>query len=236
MKDFFVWDVKASTYLLAFGLLVFSACESPAELDVVLGSEEEFSIDEETIKEIWYSPEWRSIVELRNESLNIISQAVGRGVTKEELKDAIAIDRNSEQAINLDNLVFQDPQRKEEFRNSTLIARKAFVDKYPQILTISSNEDNECSLTHAQSHSIIDNIDVVLEQHEHYYTLGKNMEGVDPELPPCGSWWQVGKLMACAAGASFGCAGGGPAGLVLCGWGCWCMLCNENSAVADAIC
>jgi hypothetical protein len=49
----------------------------------------------------------------------------------------------------------------------------------------------------------------------------------------CGSYWQQVKLAACASGCSFATAG---IGTPLCGWACWCMLCNENSDVADIIC
>ena len=47
----------------------------------------------------------------------------------------------------------------------------------------------------------------------------------------CGSRWQQVILLACMAAAGSTCG----AVAALCGWGCWCMLCTENSAVFDAM-
>ena len=55
---------------------------------------------------------------------------------------------------------------------------------------------------------------------------------VEPEIV-CGSYWQQVKLAACSGTCGIATAG---AASVLCLWGCWCMLCTENSAVYDAIC
>ena len=230
--------MKISCFIFAVFVLLIAGCsESVTELEPNL-NEEKVTIDEKMIKEMWQSPEWRAMMDIKRESLEFISQAIERGVTKEELKAAIATDFNLEGANSrFDDLVFQDPNTVDELRNSILGARKAFVDKYPQILTINLNEvldeDGRCELTHDQSYRMIDNIDIVLEEHDSRYSLYKG--GVD-DLPPCGSWWNVAKLVSCATLASFGCGPGGPAALTLCGWGCWCMLCTENSALANAIC
>ena len=218
---------------------MFAACESPAELDTVIeNSDQEISIDEETIKEMWYSPEWQRIVDQRRESLEFISQAIERGITKQELKYALKTDLNSQGvSSNFDDLVFPDSDTTERFRNSISESRKAFVDKYPQILTIEPDGNAECDLTENQTYRVIDNIDAILEQHDRRYALNKTTGTNCPECgdnPPeivCGSWWNIARLIACNGLASF-C--GGPT-VVLCAWGCWCEFCDQ-STVGGWIC
>ena len=185
---------------------------------------------------MWYSPEWQNVMDQRRKSLEFISQAIERGVTTQELKDALKTDLSSQGASsNFDDLVFPDSDTKEKFRNSISKSRKAFVDKYPQILTIQSNDNADCDLTENQTYSVIDNVDVILEQSLYTGVQRKTHDdGLDgiSSPPPCGSWWNVAKLAGCNALASF-C--GGPT-VVLCAWGCWCQFCNENSTVAEWIC
>ncbi len=116
---------------------------------------------------------------------------------------------------------------KERFQESVFNAHNAFINKYPKILKIDVHDMADCDLTESQTHDIIDNID----QHDRHIALSKTFDD-RPEITR-GGWGNLGKLLVCNAIASFGC--GGPPGLILCGWGCWCMFCQQ-SAVGGWIC
>ena len=182
---------------------------------------------------MWYSPEWAHIVSLRTEALEYISEALKRGVTKEELKAAVAHGMKESSTASVDALVFAgSDETAKDFRKAIVEANEAFLQKYPVLLTLDlASEEGTCALTPARIDGVIDNVDAILADQKAsalYKSSGRT--------PPCGSWWQVAKLLACAATAGVVCAPGGPGGLLFCGWGCWCMLCNENSDLADLMC
>lgn len=104
------------------------------------------------------------------------------------------------------------------------------VSVYPVLLKLAEEEDRPCAIADQESVArFFDRLESdALESGDPFTS---NLASVIADEPVCGSHWQQAKLLACSAAASF-C---GPTAL-LCGWGCWCMLCGDNSAVADAIC
>lgn len=122
-------------------------------------------------------------------------------------------------------VIFNDYCEGEFYVERLTNATKAVYNKFPVLNTITSKGAEELSK------GSIERFYMNISKGELSKSSLEN--GKKSAEPVCGSYWQQVKLLACATGCSFVTAG---VGTPLCGWACWCMLCTENSMVADVIC
>lgn len=216
-------------------MLPVSGCsESVTELEPNLESREEVVIDEETVKEIWYSPEYRRLAELRHQSLGFIKEALDRGVTKAELATALKseielsdLGDSRMNGTNVDDLIFANNREVAEHHRATITAaEQSLIEKYPVLLKLDHDDVS------TRSGCIVkpDEVDWFLANHEAIYvssqnslSYGKTEEG----WPPCGGWVNSLAFAGCMIMAGSFC--GPTVGVfALCTWGCICTTCDDD--------
>ena len=194
--------------------------------DSLIVEEEVLPLSEERSEAIVTSPEATAFFSLYDEWTDRVEAAVERGVSVSEMQ-ALA----SQQSDDLNVILFGSQANADMFveRKQGVINR--LMKAYPELATV----DTEGAVERCEAS------DPILAQN---LVEGLGSRATQPsdtvageaqarqDGPVCGSRWQQVKLLACAAVAGATC---GP-GAALCGWGCWCTLCSENSALADVMC
>ena len=204
-------------------VVILSCSDHKRDMDLLL---DDHQLSEEMCFEIVSSKECQTYFNLRLEFLANVENAIKNGSSVAFLTDlsmAAIMDQDLEPFYNV---IFDDYCEGESYVARLTDATKDLYKKFPVLHTIIPEGAEELSK----------------ESVERFYTniyrneLSKSSlenSGHCKDEPVCGSYWQQVKLLACATACSFATAGVGTA---LCGWACWCMLCSENSAVADVIC
>jgi hypothetical protein len=203
-------------------MVILSCNDQKKEIDLPL---EEHQLSDETCFEIVSSIECQTYLNLRYEFLNNVEKAIRTGSSVSQLTElsmAALIDQDLEPFYNI---IFDDYCEGVSYIARLSEATKALYNKFPILNTIISESPE--ALTKENIEKFYFNINRV----ELRKSSLANNESNDE--PVCGSYWQQVKLIACATGCSFATAG---VATVLCGWACWCMLCSENSVVADTLC
>lgn len=180
---------------------------------------------EDQARVIALSTEATAFLALYDEWKERVEAAKARGVTVDEMKALVASQNNAE----LNAILFGGEASANAFVLRKQAATTQLIKTYPELATVDTRGGVEACKA----------ADPVLTQR---LIEGKEATSTamamqqDESTPTCRSYWQQVKLLACAAAAGITCAPGGPASQAFCGWGCWCMLCTENSAVAEIIC
>jgi hypothetical protein len=205
--------------LLLFGLLLMVGCDSTSNLE----APEILTAEEAEI--IATSANARAVFELYSESLDLLNAAIARGIPAERMGQLYL-----EGSPEFSQLVFGSDEVALQWEERRANALNALVKEFPVLKRLAEDGATACPVTDRES---IKRLFASLESRQS--SVGNvepaNLSASMAEGPVCGSYWQQAKLLACSAAASF-C---GPTAL-LCGWGCWCMLCKDNSAIADTFC
>lgn len=215
--------MKIIGFMVALIIMIILSCsDHKRDMDLLLDDQK---LSDELCYEIVSSKECQAYFNLRYEFLANVGNSIKNGYKVTYLADismAAIRDQNLEQFYNV---FFDNYCEGESYLVRLTDATKSLYKKFPVLNTIISEDTEELSKGN------IERFFINVARSE----LSKSSLGNSGECdePVCGSYWQQVKLLACATGCSFATAG---VGTVLCGWACWCMLCSENSAVADAIC
>jgi len=190
----------------------------PAMAQLVVGS----AISEQEARAIISSPEGRVFIAIAQEPRQKAEAAVARGVKARHLRDLA--DQGDD--IELGRILFGNVRAALAYGRRFEAARTRFLSAYPEIATLSMDSSDGASCAQDEGAATSPSMVMAMWDEE-----DEEPEEYDAEPPTCGSYWQQVKLAACAAAASW-C---GPTSL-LCAWGCWCMLCSENSDLAEVMC
>lgn len=214
---------KAIMLLTIF--IMFTACDRSGLLE-----DSTVKLTEEESYEIVKSDEFQSFIQL-NQSYH---EKIIKLLDDENMVDIFI--ETSISSIKDDDYteyyktVFGSYHNGKLFMNNLQNARDKLFSTFPVISDIKVN--NRVNFTETEILTSLSNISYRASLPENCMkSHSENTE--EEEGPVCGSYWQVVKLAACSAACSGATSG---IGTPLCGWACWCMLCNENSAVADTIC
>ncbi len=223
-------------YQLSFVLLVtllFSQCEneekiskSPEELNI-LSEAESYGIVR--------SEEFQSYVSLRFHFIDLIYIAIQKGHDLETLKKVTIESINTEKNTQFFSVVFGSKQKGLEYINSLEMSRVALYDKYPVLYEVSSQmKSPEVSANFVNM--FYDNLETISKERFVIQKVSKSRVNDPHEYSiTCGSYWKQIKLIGCSGVCGLATPVVGP-GAFLCVWGCWCTLCNDNSAVAEMMC
>ncbi|MEP7163218.1 MAG: hypothetical protein ABI741_00915 [Ferruginibacter sp.] len=211
------------TLLLSFGLLFFG-------LLVRAQSDNSFKLSEEASKELIQSREYQTLIKFQHDFLDIISDHVNKGVSLEFINTVIldAIKTNNYKEVY--QMLFSDYESGDAFFISwgdakrALLTKNLFIEKHMEVFT--------CKTCH---YSLSDQANFFLKNFPFFdknrYPGTTSLSG--KEALPCGSYWNQVKLGVCATACGLSTAG---IGIGLCGWGCWCAFCSQNSSTANIIC
>lgn len=204
-------------------MVILSCSDHKRDMNLLLNDKQ---LSDELCFEIVSSQECQTYFNLRFEFISNVENSIRNGFSVSMLTDlsmAAIMDQDIEPFYNI---IFDDYCEGEAYVARLAEATKALYKKFPVLNTIIPEGAEELSK----------------ENIERFYMNIYNSElskssnviiGQYKDEPVCGSYWQQVKLLACATACSFATVG---VGTVLCGWACWCMLCPENSAVANVIC
>lgn len=204
--------------------LVFLSCW----FFISLVSSAQFSLTEQQSREVLLSPELQTVIQLQNQFLDKISNAVSQGTSIESIRTAAleALQTNNYQTIYL--MLFNSYQSAESFFNSLTAAKANFLRANSFIQQNIGVFTCQTCLT-----PITAEASYFFNNFQAFNSNRVNPGGEDGDPPVCGSNWNKVKLIICTALCSATTAGLGAA---LCGWGCWCTFCTKNSALAAIIC
>ena len=204
----------------------------------LLDQESQLTLSEDASLEILKSSEAQKVITLQDEILFKIKNAVSKGISLKQIESAalraVTSRKDEEEFLKL---VFGSASEGYVFLKQLKLSREEYLNKNPIFLKNTTQIScKECQNTSVQEvKAFFKNINAY-----HKRTFQMIYENsISPyrmelqDIPPCGSYWQQAKLLACVSLCSASTAG---AGLVLCGWACWCMLCPEDSSLAEAIC
>ncbi len=203
-------------------LVIIYSCESKNNNETF----EPVELSEKESFEIVSSLEYKKYMEMRFVFLKRVLFLLNNGYCSDQLTQ-ICIDSVNENKHDVFYETFFGSCDEGENYNAGLIEAKInLLNKFPVLDLMFSEYEGD--MPEIEISNFFNNIEL-------------NYCDVDqPDMIPqkkgevvCGSYWNQVKLAACAGLCSFSTAG---AGTALCGWACWCMLCTENSSVADVIC
>lgn len=193
--------------VVVIAVLALGACERSA----VVAPEPEPELNAltaEQLVEIATASETAALLAISEGFLRRVEAALAAGMTVAELREMRA--QSDDGGLGL--VLFGSAEAADHFRQGLAIATNRVAERFP----------------------VLRDPNLVLDACQPLDIGPVSLEGVGQVSGDtlCGSYWQQVKLAACAVGAQVAC---GP-GYFFCAWGCWCMLCNENSAVADVMC
>ncbi len=231
---------RSAVLAVAFSLAL-SACESgpssPTRPATGAGARagevaDEPEISEERVREIWASDEVQQVLTLQSEFVRRVDAAVERGVAVDEIRAAAtaAVGEGNDDAA-LAELLFESREEADEYVATLQEARFAVTAAFPEVAAAEEDlEPSACALGTGAVDTFFDRFEASRSAQ-----LDPTIDGAAgrTSVPTCGSYWKQIKLLGCAGLCSASTAG---LGTVLCGWGCWCMLCSTNSAVGEAMC
>lgn len=182
-------------------------------------------LSEQESFEIVFSDEYQEYFALKYEFLNRVEAALQNGYSASLLTEISLASINQENHELFYQILFNEYSEGEHYVEELSKAHYNLYNKFPVLNSI--YQDNEGTLSEHQISHFYNNL-----EERGIDIKAITLSSKDKEIV-CGSYWQQVKLLACAGLCGAATAG---AGAVLCGWACWCMLCSENSGVADAIC
>ncbi|WP_124245509.1 hypothetical protein [Cyclonatronum proteinivorum] len=151
---------------------------------------------------------------------------MNKDIAIEELVEVSLLSLNEDDNTAFFEIVFGSYQNGNNFIKKIEKSRDILFEAYPILGNIETS--NRTTFNEGDLQNYFTNLSTGLSDTGGCWALQEDDSG---DGPLCGSNWQIVKLAICAAGCSFT----GP-GVPICGWACWCMLCPENSGLADAIC
>ena len=125
-------------------------------------------------------------------------------------------------------MLFEDPADgttwEASFINRAEIAYADLMGKFPELWSV------------MEQVSEISTCRVSAERVDQFFGKLEYAQGTDEEwsiwdyvFPECGSWWKRTKFTACVMICSWSGSWTPPA-MIMCGWGCWCMLCDKDAS------
>lgn len=217
--------MKSIGLIFALIIIVLLSCsDNKREIELSL---DDFQLSEEVSHEIVSSQEYQTYFNLRYEFLIYVDNAIRNGFSVSFLTDLSIKSIREQENEAIYKAIFNDYFEGESYIERLTDAKEALYWKFPVLNTIISEGAEELSKEN------VEKFYMNISQKEFSKTLLEKGMEVEDDGPVCGSYWQQVKLVACAGVCSFATAG---IGTPLCGWACWCMLCNENSSLADVIC
>lgn len=205
-------------------LIFIYSCEN--KISQLNESFEPIVLSEKESFEIVVSAEFKTYFALRFDFLNRVSDLLNKGYDAEFLSQVCFASINENQHDLFYETFFDSCFEGERYIVELSQAHQNLYNKFPVLQWIGTESDGNLSADDVKEFFL--NIELNLN------------DGISGELIPlkkgqvvCGSYWNQVKLAGCAGLCSVSTAG---AGTALCGWACWCMLCTENSSVADVIC
>ena len=215
--------MKSIGFFAALIFMVLLSCsDHKREMDLLFDGHQ---LSEELCFEIVSSNECQTYFNLRYEFLANVENSIRNGNSVSVLTDLSMAAIRNQKLEPFYNVIFDDFCEGASYVERLTYATKALYKRFPVLKNIIPES------TEGLSKESIESFYMNIYRNELIKSSLGNSEVSDE--PVCGSYWQQVKLLACATGCSFATAGIGTA---LCGWACWCMLCTENSSVADAIC
>lgn len=222
--------------LFSIGTFISSCSEhNNFEEEILIESRNSFP-SETVCSTIVTSNEALTYFDLRRDFINILFDAIDRGIDKDTLKDlSLAASTDTLKMKELIDSLFSTRNEGIVFFDSIYSSLNSFVSEYPIV----------DSLGQLYSIDIEESIDELFDNFNGIYrsygataihssvTGGGFSSHVDDIV--CGSYANQLRLAACAAGCGL-ISGGIPAVAAMCGWACWCTFCTENSVTADVIC
>lgn len=172
------------------------------------------------------SPELVTMVQLQNQFLDKVDNAVKQGNTIESIRTAAFTALQTNNYHSIYTILCGSFANGEAFFNSLASAKRSFVQANPFIeQNLSVFACPTCPTT------IIEEANYFFNNFQPINTY-RISPGADEGPIVCGSHWNKLKLLICAGvcGATTGGLGAG-----LCGWGCWCQFCKK-SALGGIIC
>jgi hypothetical protein len=212
------------TVFLSIVLILFFSCErNKPDLEMPDGK---VVLSEKESYEIVSSPEYQQYMDIKYEFLDRVISLLDSGYTTSFLSGATITSMEEENHDLFYETFFDRPEQGEAYIFALKSAYANLMNTFPVLNMI--NPDNSSYMGEDDVSAFFKTVD----SNRSGYSITKNTHLKNGEIV-CGSYWQQVKLLACVGVCSASTAG---AGAVVCGWSCWCMLCTENSAVADIIC
>ena len=204
---------------------------------------EENGWTEELANELFASEELARLDSLRKDVLDRIDDALDRGVDEEELTDAFkdVLNETHNADSTAGEYLFQSNASADVYEEEVLAAHEALIAAYPLLINDDPDDMEDpdfggifntgapevCEITDESIGDFFAHFDAIYE-HE----TGSSAQEEDAF---CGGWRNQLRLVGCLTLCGVAAPAGG-AVAALCAWGCWCMLCTENSVVANVIC
>lgn len=205
-------------------IVLFNSCDKnkmePNEID------QQIQLSEKESYEIISSKEFIEYFDLRYDFMERAIYLINSGFSAEELTEICLSSIHTGNHDVFYKTFYNSIEEGQEYMLRLNEAHNNLNKKFPVLHQIQTE-----NFTYTQDVQVVS----FFNKLETGYFLGtiENYNTLKSGEVTCGSYWQQVKLAACATGCSFATAG---VATPLCGWACWCMLCNENSEVADLIC
>jgi len=215
MKRFFVISIL---------IFLFNSCDNnKTEMNEI---DPHIQLSEKESYKIVTSKEFREYFDLRYDFLERAIYLINSGISAEKLTEICLSSIFSDEQDVFFKTFYSSTEEGHAYMLQLSEAHNNLYKKFPVLYQIQT-----------ESLSEISDVQVIaffnkLEAGDFYGTID-NYPALKSGEITCGSYWQQVKLAACSTACSFATAG---IGTPLCGWACWCMLCDENSVVADIIC
>ena len=182
---------------------------------------------------MWESPERTYLVGLQLHGIRLISEALSRGVPKDQLAASFQQAASGDPEAS-DELLFDDAEDGEVYRAAILEAKQALLDRFPELQV-----NADCVGTETVCSSASSNQDV-----EHFFgRIGSNgdldsvIEVMEFKLlrqaAPCGGWLGGFGFLKCTAACTSQIANG--IAYAECLWNCLCQYCPDMQGEASTI-
>ncbi|PKD42898.1 hypothetical protein [Rhodohalobacter barkolensis] len=208
-------------------LLILIGCDKKSNFIL---DETTVELTEEQSEIIVNSKEFQKFYSLNLEYFDQIKSSFRKGYTIDQLTEAGIRSYNRNDHKLFYEIIFDSHIKGQEFITELQNARTQLYKKFPILNQVEATKNTDFTDSNIRAFfSKVENS----AQNTNSFMLNTEPEEDEGDTPVCGSSWQQVKVLACSAGC--GVATGG-VGAAICGWGCWCMLCTENSGLADMIC
>lgn len=204
--------------------------------EISIRSDDTDTLTDEQILLIINSKEFKTYFKYKDSIIVLINKAIQRGENIDNIRElALQSLTDSTKEFELSKIIFRDSENGNSFFNNFSKSRDSLFNKFPELELLSQSVEidyeDQINFLFNNFSLISDNVINKKAGFENIFN-NTNYEPITKE-PVCGSYWQQFKLGVCALGCSLTTAGIGTA---LCGWGCWCWFCNENSELSKVIC
>jgi len=229
--------------LLVFALITISSCsknysEKTDDIDEIsIRSNNADTLSDEQIMLIVNSKEYKDYFKYKDSIIVIINKALERGENINKIRELVLESlSDSTKELEVNRIIFGDIKKAKSFFNDFSKSRDSLFNRYPELALLSQSFeiDYEDQINFLFNNFLLISDQVVNKKagfENIFNNTSHNSNYIEP--PTCGSGWKQFKLSLCALGCSFSTGG---IGTLLCGWGCWCWFCDENSELSKLIC